>query len=99
MYFVKQPRRVPVPPFVIDRFPRGIARRKQPPLATAAYQIQDGLEYVYRVMKLPVFHKIREHANQNEPLLRLYPGDVDIGIIIFLWQIVMLVVKQYKMLI
>ncbi len=39
MGFIKQSRRVPVPPLVVDRFPMVMARRKQPPLATAAYKI------------------------------------------------------------
>lgn len=87
MDFIKQSRRVPVPPFVVDRFPVWIARRKQPPLATTAYKIHHGLQNEYRVMPFDAFHQFRKQTDQGEPLLRLNPGNVNIGIIIFLRQI------------
>ena len=99
MYPVKQSRRVPVPPHVVDRLPVGIARREQPPLATAACQIQYGLEYMYRVMSFDTFHQFGEKTDQSESLFRLNPGDMDMAIVIFPWQIVTSIVKQYKILI
>lgn len=76
----------PISPFVIYGFPMRITWGQKSPLATAAQKVENRFKYTDWIMLPFAFHQFGERIDQQRTFLAVDSWDVNVGIIIILFQ-------------